>query len=289
MRTARESAGLGLLIVAIVALGAVVVSDGGAPRQHRPLLDFENTVFSQAGEDGILERIFQLVEPTRRFAIEFGAGEGIDMSNVRKLIVREGWGGLLIEGDDELAQRLRDNYLEYPAVRTLQAWVYPANVELLFEENGVPRDLDLLVIDIDSNDYYIWRAIRDFRPKVVMVEYNGTFAPPQRMVIAFHPMTWWGEEDFHFGASIQSLYELGKRKGYELVATNSRGVNLFFVDRQYYPRFGISDNSPAALFRPYNLGPTYSPEDIEAGTAPPPSEDIVMPEVGIWKRYRFDR
>jgi hypothetical protein len=289
VRTARESVGLGLVIVALVALGAVVVSDGSARRRSRPLLEFENTVFSQAGEDGILERIFQIIEPTERFAIEFGAGDGIDMSNVRKLIVREGWGGLLIEGDDELAQRLRDTYLEYPAVRTLQAWVYPANVELLFEENGVPRDLDLLVIDIDSNDYYVWRTIRAFRPKVVMVEFNGTFAPPQRMVIAFHPMMWWSEEDFHFGASIQSLHELGQRKGYELVATNSRGVNLFFVDRQYYARFGIADNSPAAFFRPYNLGPTFSPEDIKAGTAPPPSEDIVMDEVRIEKRYRFDR
>ena len=289
MRTAREAAALGLLIVGLVALGVLVASDVGSPPEPLSLRDFESTVYSQAGEDGILEKIFQIIEPTRRFAIEFGAGDGIDMSNVRRLFVREGWGGLLIEGDDELSQRLRENYLDYPAVRAMQAWVYPANVELLFEEGGVPRDLDLLVIDIDSNDYYIWRAIHDFRPKVVMVEYNGTFVPPQRMVIAFHPMTYWDEENFHFGASIQSYCELAKRKGYELVGTNFRGINLFFVDRRYYPRFGIRDNSPSALFRPYNLGPTYSPEDIRAGTAPPPAEDIVMPEVRIWKRYRFDR
>lgn len=289
MRTARDAASVGILLVAVVALVALWVSRGAAPRLVRPLQDFENTVFSQAGEDGLLQRIFEIVEPGERFAIEFGAGEGVDMSNVRRLFVQEGWGGLLIEGDDELAQRLRDNYIQYPGVRTMQAWVYPANVELLFEEGGAPRDLDLLVIDIDSNDYYIWRAIRDFRPKVVMMEYNGTFPPPQRMVIGFHPMTWWNEEDFHFGASIQSFYELGKKKGYELVAVNSRGVNLFFVDAKYFPRFGIEDNSPAAFFRPYNLGPTYSPDDIRAGTAPPASPPIEIPEVRIYKRFRFDR
>jgi hypothetical protein len=61
----------------------------------------------------------------------------------------------------------------------LKEWVYPGNVEILFEEAGVPGDLDLLVIDIDSNDYYIWKVIHNFRSKVVMIEINPYFPPPQ--------------------------------------------------------------------------------------------------------------
>ena len=89
------------------------------------------------------------------------------------------------------------------------------NIEILFEEAGVPKDLDLLVSDsdIDSNDYYVWRAIHDFRPKVVM---NAFFPPPQLMVIDYHPMNYW-DGTYYIGASIQSLYELGKKKGYELI------------------------------------------------------------------------
>ncbi|MCG6920670.1 MAG: hypothetical protein LJF15_06260 [Acidobacteria bacterium] len=256
--------------------------------------DYERTVYSQAGEDGILEKIFELIPPTARFCIEFGAGDGLLFSNVRKLIVHEGWGGLLIEGDGELAEILARNYQGFPGVRTTQAWVFPGNVELLFEENDVPRDLDLLVIDIDSNDYYVWRAIREYRPKVVQIEYNGVFLPPQKVVVGFHPMLWWDEESVHFGASIQSFYELGKRKGYELVAANEVGSNLFFVDGQYYERFGIEDNSPERLFRPFNFDPPLGPQDLhlvmtEDGRAKPPAEDIVLDEVRIQKRFRFDR
>lgn len=278
------------VVAATVALpiAATVGSWRGKPRGFRSL-EFENTVYSQAGEDGILQRLFEVIPPTRRFAVEFGASESSHLSNVHALVVRHGWSALLIEGDEERARRLKARYLGFSSVRAVQSWVYPANVELLFEENDVPRDLDLLVIDIDSNDYYVWRAIREFRPKVVVIEYNGLFAPPQKMVIRFDPRTYWNERDFHFGASIQSLYELGQSKGYELVAANFRGINLFFVDRPLYPRLGIRDNSPATLFRPYNFSVPYAPEALASGAAPAPSEDLVLPAGAIRKRFRFDR
>ncbi|MFP6625297.1 MAG: hypothetical protein VCC20_17605, partial [Myxococcota bacterium] len=137
---------------------------------------------------------------------------------------------------------------DYPQVKTLQAWVWPGNVEILFEEAGVPKDFDLLVIDIDSNDYYVWRAIQSFRPKVVMIEINPWFPPPQLMVIDFHPMNHFDRSDY-YGASIQSLQKLGKKKGYELIHHVSDGPNILFVDKKYFPRFGIRDNSPTTLFK----------------------------------------
>jgi hypothetical protein len=281
------------LAFGLALLAGVVLSTRRSPKEIL-LADFERAVYSQGGEDGILEKIFQLIPPTERFAIEFGAGDGVTFSNVRKLIVHEGWRGLLIEGDPELADVLALNYKGLTGVRTIQAWVYPGNVELLFDENNVPRDLDLLVIDIDSNDYYVWRAIHDYRPKVVQIEYNGMFIPPQKAVVAFHPMLYWDEESIHFGASIQSLCELGRRKGYELVAVNERGINLFFVDDRYYKRFGIKDNSPEKLFRPYNYNRPLGPQDLhqimsEDRRALPPAEDIVLDEVRIQKRFRLDR
>jgi hypothetical protein len=279
------------LVLALVAAAVLLIP--GSSQEILPG-EFERAVFSQGGEDGILEKIFEVVPPTRRFAIEFGAGDGVRYSNVRRLILHEGWGGLLIEGDPELAEVLADNYRALDGVRTMQAWVFPGNVELLFKEANVPKDLDLLVIDIDANDYYVWRAIHDYRPKVVQIEYNGMFLPPQKAVVAFHPMLYWDEKSMHFGASIQSLYELGKRKGYELVAVNERGINLFFVDGRYYKRFRIKDNSPLRLFRPYNYNRPLGPQDLhtimaEDGRALPPAVDIVQDEVRIEKRFRLDR
>lgn len=277
------------LLASLLALLLVVLSLGRPGRRPELRLeDYESTVYSQGGEDGIIEKLLELVPPTRHYAVEFGAGDGQSLSNVRLLMTRHGWGGLLIEGDARLAEECRQSYLGYPGVRAVRAWVYPANVELLFEENGVPPDLDLLVIDIDGNDYYVWHAIREFRPKIVVIEYNGMFAPPVRMVIGFHPAMYWSGQGAHFGASLQSLYELGKSKGYELVGTNSLGVNAFFVDRSYYPRFGIKDNSPARLYHPY-LGSKFDTAAVIAGTSPPPAEDLVFPARSLAKHFRFDR
>ena len=128
------------------------------------------SVFSQFGEDGVIEKIFEIIEPTEKYIIAFGAHDGITNSNARNLVLNHGWGGLLIEGNPLRAKKLHEAYADYPGVTTQEAWVFPGNIELLFEDAGAPLEPDLLVIDIDSNDYYVWRAIRDYRPKVVMIE-----------------------------------------------------------------------------------------------------------------------
>ncbi|MEN8182597.1 MAG: hypothetical protein ABFS46_08690, partial [Myxococcota bacterium] len=249
------AATLGLVLA--MGLGSCRLEAEGdvAPAPERvDLAAAESQVFSQHGEDGVIERIFEIIEPTRRFVVEFGAHDGIQNSNARNLILNHGWDAFLIEGHPGRARKLARNYADHPGVTTQHAWVFPGNIEILFEENRVPEDLDLLVIDIDSNDYYVWRAIQGFRPKAVMIESNVMFAPPRKMVIDFHPMNYWDGTWYH-GASLQSYYELAKKKGYELIHCMSYGPNAFFVDARYYDRFGISDNSPEAMFTMWKLSP----------------------------------
>ncbi|MDG2306306.1 MAG: hypothetical protein P8R42_16970 [Candidatus Binatia bacterium] len=270
--------------------------DAGPAATQVPVeaVDFEKherQVFSQFGEDGVIEKIFEIIEPTEKYAVEFGAHNGVAASNVRNLIVNHGWGSFQIEGSEPLARQLRKNYLDYPKVKTQQAWVWPGNVEILFEEAGVPKDLDLLVIDIDSNDYYVWRALHDFRPKVVMVEINAGFPPPQLMVIDFHPMNYWDGRDYA-GASLQSYHELAKRKGYELVYHMSSGVNALFVDAKYYPLFGIEDNSPTKLFRPATEWAEMFDTSPQGRDGVPFDEDnryLTWKDLKIEKKFIFTR
>jgi hypothetical protein len=242
--------GLSRFLAALTLLPIAYACSAGdvAPPEPVDLRAAERSVFSQFGEDGVIEKIFEIVEPGPKFAVEFGASNGIKNSNLRNLVVDHGWSTFQIEGDPERAEELAKNYEAYPTTRTTQAWVWPGNVEILFEENGVPREFDLLVIDIDSNDYYVWRAIRDFHPKVVMIEANLFFPPPQLMVIDYHPMNYW-DHTYYTGASLQSLYNLGKKRGYELIYQMSRGPNVFFVAEEYFDRFGIADNSPSKIYR----------------------------------------
>jgi len=209
----------------------------------------ERKGFSQFGEEGVLEKIFDVIAPTTRYAVEFGAYDGVVNSNTRSLILNHGWGSLQIEGHPGRARRLARLYVNNPKVTAMRAWIFPGNIEILFERGGVPRDLDLLVIDIDSNDYYVWHAIHDFHPKVVLIEANHSFPPPQRAVIKFHPMNYWDQTNY-VGASIQSMVDLGKKKGYELIHVMRTGPNIIFVDARYFDRFGIEDNSATAMWRP---------------------------------------
>ena len=282
-RNLNTSAFLALLVGAgIVLVGSSASSD---------LAKYEKKVFSQQGEDGVIERLFEVIEPTTKFAVEFGAADGIKNSNVRNLVVSRGWSSFQIEGDPKLAEALAANYADYPKTRTRAAWIYPGNVEILFEEAGVPRDLDLLVIDIDSNDYYVWRAIHDFRPKVVLIEVNPHFPPPQKMVINFHPMNYWDRRDY-YGASLQSLYLLGKKKGYELVHHTTSSINAFFVDQKYFDRFNIKDNSPAALFHPpTDIIKLFSNSPQGRGNVPFEENNDVLhwDAFEIRKKFIFDR
>ncbi|MEE2673945.1 MAG: hypothetical protein VX466_09125 [Myxococcota bacterium] len=265
----------------------VSVACGSLTSEPVDLRVHERTVYSQFGEDGVIEKLFEIIEPTSRYCVEFGAHDGMTGSNVRNLLMNEGWSGLQIEGNEKRAENLAKNYAAYPQAKTLQAWVWPGNIEILFEEAGVPRDLDLLVIDIDSNDYYVWRAIRDYRPKVVLIEANFFFPPPQKMVIDYHPMNYW-DGSHYLGASPQSLYDLAKKKGYELVHHMSWGPNLFFVDRKYYDRFGIEDNSPAKMMSPK----VREMVELREKEGTPPNignPHLVWDELEIEKQWKLDR
>jgi hypothetical protein len=188
---------------------------------------FERKVFSQQGEDGILEEIFHRIGTTNKFFVEFGVESGAEC-NAAHLAKNRGWGGLFMEGNPADVEKLKANYADFPAVKCVPAMVTSANVEQLFTDAGVPAEPDLLCIDIDGNDYWVWQAIERFRPRVLVMEYNPFHLPPQKWVMAEDPAFSW-QRTTYFGASLTSLTLLSRRKGYELVGTDSNGVNAFFV------------------------------------------------------------
>jgi len=276
----------------IAALTLLVACDREAAHAPPPEpVDFANherQVFSQFGEDGVIEEIFRRIEPTSRYAVEFGASDGVGGSNVRNLYLNHGWSGLLIEGDPGLAEKMRQNYADLPRVQAMEAWVFPGNIETLFEDAGVPDDLDFLVIDIDSNDYWVWKVMHRFRAKVVMIEINPFFPPPRLMVIDFHPMNFW-DKTHYAGASLESMIRLGREKGYEPVYL-SAGLNLFFAKREYYERFGIEDNSAEALHKePPALMRLFDHRPQGEGDVPFEKPYLEYGELRIEKKFHFDR
>jgi hypothetical protein len=191
------------------------------------LRGFELTVSSQNGEDGILQEIFRRIGTTNRQFVEFGVESGVQC-NCAYLAREKGWSGLFMEADEADFAKLETNYRPFPGVCCRKTKVSSANIEQLLADHQVPVEPDLLSIDIDGNDYWVWKAIRNWRPRVVAVEYNPFHLPPKKWVMKEDPNYVW-KRTTYFGASLTSLTLLGREKGYTLVGTDSMGVNAFFV------------------------------------------------------------
>lgn len=218
----------------------------------QPPIDFDalsSSIYAQGTEEAVLLRVFERIEPVSRSCVEFGAGDGLRNSNTALLLREHGFSGVLIEGSDYRFGRLQEHWGQAEQVRIVKAVVQPDDVEAIFAAAGVPEDLDLLSIDIDGNDYWVWRAIERYRPRVVVIEYNPYYEPPRRWVMKYAAEHVW-DGSTYYGASLESLCALGKTKGYELIGCDHNGNNAFFVQRALFDRFGIEDNSPQTLYRP---------------------------------------
>jgi SAM-dependent methyltransferase len=191
------------------------------------LTPFELGCFSQHGEDGVIAEILCRIGIGARFFVEFGIESGRE-GNCVFLADVLGWGGVFIESDEAMSAALLRKYAANRLVTGQRGTVTPENVESLFKESSVPAQPDVLSIDADGPDYWIWRAIEAYRPSLVVIEYNPSLPPDRKLV---QPREHEHESDGtdYFGASLDALAGLGAEKGYALVHTDLAAANAFFV------------------------------------------------------------
>jgi hypothetical protein len=196
----------------------------------------ECRVYSQNGEDGILLYLFSRIGVTDRRFVEFGIGDGREC-NTTNLAVTFGWRGLLMEADEALAHSARTFYATRPTlracgVRVEHARLEPDTADEVLLRFGLGGNLDLLSIDIDGNDYWVWERMRAISPRVVVIEYNASFGSSRSVTVPYRRCFDRYKEHvsgFYHGASLLALTRLAQRKGYLLAGCDSRGTNAFFV------------------------------------------------------------
>jgi hypothetical protein len=201
------------------------------PRHADPkrLLRYGFKVFSQADEDGIIQEIFRRIGTTNRTFIEFGVEAGLECNTAKLLL--EGWNGLWIEASPPYVAAIRNNarsYIEGGQLKLTESLVTAENINRLIAAAGLGGEIDLIGIDIDNNDYWVWKAIDAVKPRVVVIEYNPTLRPPLALVVPYRPDAQWDGTNY-FGASLEALVRLGRAKDYRLVGCNISGGNAFFV------------------------------------------------------------
>lgn len=246
----------------------------GNPKYQDPkrLSLHEHKVFSQNGEDGIIAEIFRRIGTTNCFFVEFGCGKH-GTENNSLFLLYQGWSGRWFEGKEKNAVRLRERLAPFvqSGRLSIQAAIITAeNINTVFGENKVPKEFDLLSIDIDSNDYWVWKALDAFSPRVVVIEYNSMYPPDVEWIMKYNPERSWGGNS-HFGASLKSFELLGKKKGYSLVGCNFNGANAFFVrddlvEKKFFAPFDAETHyEPPRYFLEQQMGHPREVGNIDAG------------------------
>jgi hypothetical protein len=189
---------------------------------------YHKSVFTQNGEDGIIEEIFNRIGTTNKFFVEFGV-HGV--KNNSTLLLVKGWKGLWIGGDKLAKKYISDNFSESIRSRQLiflNDWITRENIESILIKSEVPETFDFLSIDLDGNDYWIWDAIKSYSPRVICIEYNATYPPEISWIMAYRKDHVWDGTSY-FGASLKALEMLGREKGYVLIGCDFAGCNAFFI------------------------------------------------------------
>jgi hypothetical protein len=205
------------------------------------LADVQFRSYSQNGEDGILLYLFALIGTTNKKVVEICAGNGIEC-NAANLIINHRWIGLLCDGNEEFIEHGRGYYkrnqnTSWLPPRLVHAWITRDNVNDVIRSNGFSGEIDLLSLDMDGVDYWIWQAIDCVQPRVVVLEYNWIWGAERAVTIPYTRDFFnadpggvgGGIGDRYFGASLPAFVKLGRQKGYRLVGCEGWGFNAFFV------------------------------------------------------------
>jgi hypothetical protein len=200
-------------------------------------------LLSQNQEDGILWSLFQQIGTTSKTFVELGSGA--TGGNAAMLAGEFGWTGLLVEGDQgkvEYAGR------RFPRAKAVCAWITPETVNDLLTQHGFAREVDLLSVDVDGVDYWVWKAITVCSARLVMLEYNSMFGADKAVTVPYDPKFDRRNHRFcYYGASLPAMTQLSVSKGYRLVAVEPTGVNAFFLRNDVAPEIPACD--PARVYR----------------------------------------
>jgi hypothetical protein len=220
--------------------------------------DVEFRAFSQNGEDGILLYVFGLIGMGERRCVEICAGDGIEC-NTANLIVNHGWDGLLFDGDKGLVERGRAYYsrlgdtASYPP-RLVNSWVTRENVNELLKQNGFDGPVDLLSLDLDGVDYWIWQAIEVIRPRVVIAEIQCIWGADRCVTVPYSETFRAPIHDrfkAYCGASLPAFVKLARTKGYRLVGVQRLGFNAVFLADGFGEELLREVDASACMDRPF--------------------------------------
>lgn len=212
--------------------------------------DTEFRIFSQFGDDGIIQYITSHIGAPPKTFIEFGVADYSE-SNTRFLLMNDNWSGLVLDASAKNVRQIRSSsYYWMYDITAEQAFIDAENINALLSRRTFP-EVGVLHIDIDGNDYWVWNAIDSIDPALIIVEYNSVFGADRAITIPYDSnfkRTKAHYSNLYFGASLAALTSLAAQKGYAFVGSNRAGNNAYFVRRDLINR-DVKEISTQAGYR----------------------------------------
>lgn len=198
------------------------------------LQEVEFKVFSQWGDDGIIQYLIAKLKIPNNTFVEFGV-EYYTESNTRLLLINNNWSGLVIDGSDKHISYIKNDSIYWQhELHAIKAFITAENIESLIDEAGFEKEIGILSIDIDGNDYMVWKAINKYDPSIVIVEYNAAFGDSQPWIVPYDPSFVRERQNYKklfWGTSLLSICDLAAEKGYDFVGCNLNGNNAYFIKK----------------------------------------------------------
>ena len=212
------------------------------------LEEVEFQVFSQRGEDGIIQYIINKIDIPNKIFVEFGV-ENYTESNTRFLLINNNWRGLIIDGSKSNIDFIKNDFIYWKYDITAEKkFITKENINTIISDYTKETDIGLLSVDIDGNDYWIWEAIDVIKPRLVICEYNSAFGATKKLSVPYKfdfDRTTAHYSNLYFGASLASFCYLAEKKGYDFIGTAGAGVNAFFVRKDLsspFKKYKAEDN-----------------------------------------------
>lgn len=241
-----------ILIIIMLLILSILLKDNFSERMSSEndlinLNDYEKQIYSQNGEDGITEKIIDLIygnDKNNKYYVEFGVETGIEC-NTRFLREKYNWNGLLMDGGYE------DTYINLQ-----REFLTKENIVDLFKKYNVPKHINLLCVDIDFNDFYLTKEIlKEYEADIIIVEYNSTPLANEDKIVIYNSTQMWDRTNY-FGASLLSYTKLLNKYDYTLVYCDKNGVNAFYINNKFINEINriLYAGNIDEIYRPGNYG-----------------------------------
>ncbi len=234
----------------IKKLIGLIKSDQNKNKSSKNINEYEFKVYSQFGEDGIIQYLINNLDIKKKIFVEFGV-ENYNEANTRFLLENNNWSGLVIDSSIKNIEYIKSQNFYWKNKLIAECnFINIKNINKILEENKITGQIGLLSIDIDGNDYWIWKEIEIIEPDIVIIEYNARLGHEKSLTISYQENfeRAFNQNKICYGASLNALYKLGIQKGYSLVATNKNGNNAFFIKNKVLNQDVVKSKKPKECY-----------------------------------------